>query len=129
MKTETNITEKKLAAKPPAWISDHAKTVWTSTHRDLARMGKPLLAIHHETLLAYCEACDLVRTSSAALRTEGFLVEAGRDGFRRHPAASTLISALTSVKTLASSLGLTPATWRKLPQPESDNEPNPFADL
>lgn len=124
----TNITEKKLAAKPPAWISEHAKTVWTSTHRELDRMGRPLLEIHRETLLAYCEACDLVKLSSAALRTEGFTVDGGRDGKRRNPAAATLISALTSVKTLASALGITPATWRKLPQPEQD-EFNPFADL
>lgn len=117
MKPETSTTEKKLSSAPPAWLSDHAKTVWKNTHRELERMGRPLLEIHRESLIAYCEACDLVRQASAALRTEGFTVDGGRDGLRRNPAASTLISALASVKTLAGSMGLSPATHGKRPQP------------
>lgn len=117
-----------IKSTPPAWLSDHAKTVWRETIETLEAEGRPLNRLNTQALTGFCDAAGLVRECAEVLARDGMTIDGGREGLKRHPAVTTRISALNSLRGYAIELGLTPGTAGRIPTPEKE-EPNEFADL
>jgi P27 family predicted phage terminase small subunit len=128
--TSTNRTMKdqKLNSTPPAFLPEHAQEVYRTTVKDLAASGRPLLVIHRESVIGLAQAADLAKQAGEEIRKTGFVMDGGREGVKRNPAISAQIAALASLKAFAAELGLTPGSFKKMPQIEEE-ERNEFADL
>jgi len=121
-------TDKKLSITPPAYLPEHAQTVYRNTVKDLAASGRPLLVIHREAVIGLAQAADLARQAGDEIRRTGFVLDGGREGVKRSPAIAAQIAALASLKAFCSELGLTPGSFKKMPHIKQD-ERNEFADL
>jgi P27 family predicted phage terminase small subunit len=121
-------TDKKLSSTPPAFLPKHAQEVYRTTVKDLAASGRPLLVIHRESVIGLAQAADLAKQAGEEIRKTGFVMDGGREGVKRNPAISAQIAALASLKAFAAELGLTPGSFKKMPQIEEE-ERNEFADL
>ena len=118
----------RLSKKPPVWLSDHAKKVWTDTISDLDAAGIPLLTIHRQAMIGFCSACSDLKEAGEILAKEGHLVDGGREGQKRHPAGSMRTQALTAVRAYSAELGLTPTSSGRLVIPTKPKS-NKFAEL
>lgn len=120
----TPTTGKTITSEPPEWLSDHAKTVWRQTLADLEEEGRPLGRLNAQALVGFCDAAGLVRECAETLALHGMTIDGGREGMKRHPAVTTRISALNSLRAYAIELGLTPGTAGriKITPPEEENE-------
>lgn len=104
-----------ITATPPAWLSAYAREVWVETVETLEIEGRPLNRLNLQTLTGFCDAAGLVRECSEVLARDGMTIEGGREGLKRHPAVTTRISALNSLRGYAIELGLTPGTAARIP--------------
>lgn len=120
----TNIT-----AAAPSWLSPHAKQVWKETVSAMKAERRPLGQLNRQALVGLCDAAGLVRECAEVLAREGMTIDGGREGQKRHPAVTTRISALNSLRAYAAELGLTPASSARLPEPPPRPEDNPFLHL
>jgi P27 family predicted phage terminase small subunit len=112
---------------PPDWLSEHAKTVWNQTLLNLANEGRFLSLLNYETLVAFCDAAGLVKQCAQQLEKDGMTIDGGREGLKRHPAVTTRISALNSLRAYAAELGLTPSASPRLPAKHIAPKDSPFA--
>ena len=108
-------TSSNITTEAPSWLSDHAKEVWRETIETLEIEGRPLNRLSLQTLTGFCDAAGLVRECSETLARDGMTIEGGREGLKRHPAVTTRISALNSLRAYAIELGLTPGTAARIP--------------
>lgn len=122
-----SITPANLTSDAPDHLCNHAKAVWRRTIADLQTENRPLHQLNRECLIGFCESSAIVRECGEILSREGYLVSGGRDGSRRHPAASIRISALQSLRAFAAELGLSPASSGRLPKPSTPAKVNKFA--
>lgn len=104
-------------AEPPDWLSKYGVEVWHRTLKDLAEAGRPVDRLNREAFVGFCDAAGLVAECSQVLAAEGMTIDGGREGKKRHPAVTTRISALNSLRAYAAELGLTPASSGRLPEP------------
>ncbi len=118
-----------LTGEPPDYLTGHAARVWRETIGDLEAEGRPIHRLNRQTLVGFCDACGIVRECSETLAREGHLVDGGREGSKRNPAASIRISALQAVRAYAAELGLSPASSGRLPKPPPPVRKSRFDDL
>lgn len=120
---------KTLTTEPPAELSgDVARARWTRTIETLADEGRQLPASNEGVLMAYSSAFQLLSECEAAIASDGLLVDGGRDGKRRHPALAGKTSALTSIRSLAAQLALSPTSAKGVVLPPVTTR-NPFQHL
>jgi len=122
------IAGENIGTTPPSWLSDHAKDVWCMTIQTLEIEGRPLALLNLQTFTGFCDSAGLVRECAEVLARDGMTIDGGREGMKRHPAVTTRISALNSLRAYAIELGLTPGTASRIPQTVVEEE-NPFAAL
>jgi len=118
-----------LTSEPPDYLTGHAARVWRETITDLEAEGRPIHRLNRQTLVGFCDAAAIVRECGETLAREGHLVDGGREGLKRNPAATLRISALQALRAFAAELGLTPASNARLPQPHVPEKKSKFADL
>lgn len=99
----------------PAWLSEHSQSVWRETIETLESEGRPLGQLNLQAFVGFCDAAGLVRECAEVLAKEGMTIDGGREGKKRHPAVTTRISALNSLRGYACELGLTPGTAARIP--------------
>ncbi len=105
-----------IPAKPPAWLSKHAKATWKTTIQNLKSADRTLPLAYHESFVGYCEASAIVREASELLAKEGLVIDGGREGKKRHPAVVVHAGGLAQLRGFADALGLTCAASARLPQ-------------
>lgn len=110
----SGITSTNITADAPSWLSEHAKAVWRETIETLEIEGRPLNRLNIQAFTGFCDAAGLVRECSETLARDGMTIEGGREGLKRHPAVTTRISALNSLRSYAIELGLTPGTTGRI---------------
>lgn len=118
-----------INATPPDWLGHHAKSVWRETIAALEAENRPLGQLNRQALVGLCDAAGLVRECAEVLGRDGMTIDGGREGMKRHPALTTRISALNSLRAYAAELGLTPSSSARLPQPPPPEDENPFSGL
>ncbi|MES2920190.1 MAG: phage terminase small subunit P27 family [Verrucomicrobiota bacterium] len=106
----SGISSPNITTDAPSWLSEYAKEVWRETIESLDAEGRPLNRLNIQTLTGFCDAAGLVRECSEVLARDGMTIDGGREGKKRHPAVTTRISALNSLRSYAIELGLTPGT-------------------
>jgi P27 family predicted phage terminase small subunit len=116
-----------LTSEAPSHLSDHAKDVWRTTIENLQSENRPLHQLNEEILIGFASSASIARECGEILAREGYLISGGRDGSRRHPAASIRMSALQSLRAFAAELGLSPASSGRLPKPSIAMKPNKFS--
>lgn len=114
-------------SEPPEWLSDHAKSVYSKTLTDLASEGRFLSLLNYQTLVAFSDAAGLVKQCAEVLDRDGMTIDGGREGLKRHPAVTTRISALNSLRAYAAELGMTPSASPRLPARYIAPKDSPFA--
>ena len=119
-----------LNAKPPGeLVGTVAKLRWKNTIHTLASENRKLPKSHEGILIGFCSSFQLLADCEASIRTDGLLVDGGRDGKRRSPALAGKIQALNAIRQFSAELGLSPASASRLPLPPIEEERNEFADL
>ena len=122
MNTELHLTE-----SPPATLTGHAaRERWTLTIHDLEAEGRKLPRSNEGVLIGYASAFQLLADCDEGLKTDGLLIDGGRDGKRRHPALAGKLQALAAIRGFGVQLGLSPTSAKGLPVPPVDPEPNPY---
>jgi len=114
-----------ISEKPPKHLTKVAAEVWRDTLKKVSSAGYQIDALDTEAFTAFCSAAATIRDCDALIEKDGLCVDGGREGVKRHPAASVKNSALTQLRAYASSLGLTASSRARLPaefQPEEENE-------
>ncbi len=114
-----------IAKTPPKHLNQTAAAIWKETLKTITASGYQIDQLDNEAFTAFCSAAATVRQCDELIERDGLCVDGGRDGIKRHPAASAKNAALTQLRAYANALGLTPASRAKLPaehQPEDYNE-------
>ena len=121
----TNGNRIPIATTAPKHLNKTAAAIWKDTLKTIAESGYQIDALDHEAFTAFCSAAATIRACDELIERDGLCVDGGREGIKRHPAASAKNAALTQLRAYANALGLTPASRGKLPsefQPEEYNE-------
>jgi|GEM_PF-5076820 len=114
-----------VSSAPPKNLNKIAAEIWRDTLKDVSAAGYQIDALDTQAFQAFCSAAATVRACDALLEKDGLCVDGGREGLKRHPAASVKNSALTQLRSYAAALGLTASSRARLPeefQPEEVNE-------
>lgn len=118
-----------LTVTPPKDLGSHGKEVWRWAVAVCKEAGRPLRKMHAEVLSGLCHASSDVISAGAIIERDGYLVEGGREGMKRHPATSIRAQALTIKRAYLAELGLTPTSSSRLPAGTSKQDENPFAEF
>lgn len=110
----SGFTSANITTDAPSWLSDHARAVWRETIETLEIEGRPLNRLNLQAFTGFCDAAGLVRECGEILARDGMTLAGGREGLKRHPAVTTRISALNSLRSYAIELGLTPGTTGRI---------------
>lgn len=111
---------------PPRWLKGEALACWKRIVPGLTRLDllKPEDA---EVLVTYCEMWADFVNASAAIRRDGYYIEA-KQGMLRHPAVGIKHQAARELRSIAAHFGLTPSTEQALSREGStDDGGNPFS--
>lgn len=128
---------KRLAPKPPTWLSREAKAEWKRVVPGLVRLDlvKPE---DRATLAAYCEVWARWVDATRDIHRNGLTVRnesTRKDGttsvwFTKNPSVAVAEQAETRLRQYANEFGLTPAGERNVSKRDDDrgsDEVNPFA--
>jgi P27 family predicted phage terminase small subunit len=118
-----------ISSKPPAHLNKIASEVWRDTLESVSAAGYQIDELDSQAFAAFCSAASTIRECDKLLERDGLCVDGGREGMKRHPAASVKNSALTQLRSYASALGLTASSRARLPQEFQPEEINPFDDI
>jgi P27 family predicted phage terminase small subunit len=118
---------RRIAPKPPTWLSREAKAEWNRVLPGLQRLDL-LKEEDRATLAAYCETWATWSEATRKVRTEGLTIEA-KQGVIPHPAVVIARTYGRELRAFANLFGLSPASEMQLGKlAESGGEDsNPFA--
>lgn len=116
---------RRIAPKPPTWLSREAKAEWTRVVPGLERLDL-LKEEDRATLTAYCETWSTFVEATRTVRREGLTIEA-RQGKLPHPAVGIARNAGRELRAFGNLFGLSPAAEMALGKVTGDgDEDNPF---
>lgn len=106
----------KLQEKAPKHLSGVARSTWETLVPQLNSQHL-VKQIDKNIMTALCEQVSIERLAYEAIEEKGVVLDSGR----KNPACQVLDSATAKVKSLAESLGLSPAARASLMNVQSDN--------
>ena len=104
------ITTAQSSIDPPNHLSDLATEIWNEVAPEMVKAGL-LTVLDRETLAVYCEE---VATYREAKKDKRKTTKNARGGDQPHPSVRRAKDAAAMIQKLASDLGLTPASRRRL---------------
>lgn len=119
-------TKTPIATKPPAHFGPIAAEIWKTTLKSVKNAGFQIDELDRQCFEAFCSASATIRECDAIIARDGLVVDGGREGLKRHPAAAVKNAALAQLRAYASALGLTASSRAKLPEDYQPEEPNEF---
>lgn len=117
-----------ISTTPPKHLNKVAGSIWTDTLKAVSAAGYQIDELDAQAFTAFCSAGATIRDCDALIEKDGLCVDGGREGLKRHPAASVKNSALTQLRSYAAALGLTASSRARLPQEFQPEEVNEFAE-
>jgi P27 family predicted phage terminase small subunit len=116
-----------ITTTPPKHLNKVAAQVWRDTLKEVQAAGYQIDALDTQIFTAYCSAASTIRACDELIERDGVCIDGGREGLKRHPAASAKNAALTQLRQYAAALGLTAASRARLPHEQHEEEENDFA--
>lgn len=117
---------RRIAPRPPTWLSAEAKAEWKRVVPGLERLDL-LKEEDRATLTAYCETWSTFVTATRTVRREGLTIEA-KQGTLPHPAVAIARNAGRELRAFGNLFGLSPAAEMALgKEPGGEDGGNPFA--
>lgn len=113
-----------LQTRAPKHLSGVARSTWESLVPQLNSQHL-VKAIDKNVMTALCEQVQVERWAYEAIEANGVVLDSGR----KNPACQVLDSATAKVKSLAESLGLSPAARASLMNVEVDNDDESTDDI
>lgn len=126
---------RRIAPRPPSWMSPEAKAEWRRVTPGLQRLDI-LKEEDRATLAAYCETWSQFVTATRTVSAEGITTEvtsvsaSGAETTRTvaHPAVAIARAAGRELRAYAAQFGLTPSSEQALARgADSGEDDNPFA--
>ena len=117
-----------ISTTPPKHLNKVASSVWRETLKSVSAAGYQIDDLDAQAFHAFCSAAATIRECDTLLDKDGLCVDGGREGLKRHPAASVKNSALTQLRSYAAALGLTASSRARLPEEFQPEEVNEFAE-
>jgi P27 family predicted phage terminase small subunit len=126
-KVKTPPNFRRVAPKPPTWLSREAAAEWRRVVPGLQRLDL-LKEEDRATLTAYCETWATFVEATRQVRREGLTIEA-KQGTLPHPAVGIARNAGRELRGFGNLFGLSPAAEMALGKVSADGEEdaNPFA--
>lgn len=126
-KVKTPPAFRRIAPKPPTWLSREAKAEWARVAPGLQNLDL-LKEEDRGTLAAYCETWATYVEAQRTVEREGLTIEA-RQGKLAHPAVGIARNAGRELRAWAGQFGLTPSAEGSLGRAAEDEEDaaNPYA--
>jgi P27 family predicted phage terminase small subunit len=116
---------RRIAPKPPTWLSREAAAEWRRVVPGLQRLDL-LKEEDRATLTAYCETWATFVEATKRVRAEGLTIEA-KQGTLAHPAVAIARNAGRELRAFANLYGLSPAAEMALGKVTGgDDDDNPF---
>jgi P27 family predicted phage terminase small subunit len=116
---------RRIAPKPPTWLSREAAAEWRRVVPGLQRLDL-LKEEDRATLTAYCETWATFVEATKTVRREGLTIEA-KQGTLAHPAVAIARNAGRELRAFANLYGLSPAAEMALGKVTGgDDDDNPF---
>lgn len=112
--------------KAPDHFGEIAAEIWKSTLKSVKKAGFQIDELDRQCFEAFCSAAATIRDCDRLLARDGLVVDGGRDGPKRHPAAAVKNAALVQLRSYATALGLTAASRARLPEEFQPEEPGDF---
>lgn len=118
---------RRIAPKPPSWLSREAAAEWRRVAPGLQRLDL-LKEEDRATLAAYCETWATFVLATRLVATEGLTIEA-KQGTLAHPAVAIARNAGRELRAFAGQFGLTPVAEMALGKVGDDGpeDENPFS--
>lgn len=126
-KVKTPPAFRRIAPKPPSWLSREASAEWRRVVPGLQRLDL-LKEEDRATLAAYCETWATFAAATRTVHREGLTIEA-KQGTLAHPAVGIARSAGRELRSFANHFGLSPSAEVALGKVGDDGgeDANPFA--
>jgi P27 family predicted phage terminase small subunit len=126
-KVKTTPAFRRVAPRPPTWLSREAAAEWRRVVPGLQRLDL-LKEEDRATLAAYCETWSTYVTAQRTVHREGLTIDA-KQGMLPHPAVGIARNAGRELRAFANLFGLSPASEMALGKAsgDGDEESNPFA--
>lgn len=126
-KVKTPPPFRRIAPKPPTWLSREAKAEWRRVVPGLQRLDL-LKEEDRAVLAAYCETWSTFVTATREVHAAGLTIEA-KQGTLPHPAVGIARNAGRELRAFAGQFGLSPSAELALGKVSDDGaeESNPFS--
>lgn len=116
---------RRIAPKPPTWLSREARAEWGRVLPELVRLDL-VKAEDRAALAAYCETWATFVDATRLVHRDGLTIEA-KQGMLAHPAVGIARNAGRELKVWANQFGLTPSAENALAIGDVDNgDSSPF---
>jgi len=118
---------KRIAPKPPTWLSREAKAEWNRVVPGLQRLDI-LKEEDRAALAAYCETWSTFVDATRVVKREGLTIVA-KQGMLPHPAVGIMRNSGRELRAFAAQFGLTPSAEMALGKVSDDGaeDDNPFS--
>ncbi len=118
---------RRIAPKPPSWLSREASAEWRRVVPGLQRLDL-LKEEDRATLAAYCETWATFVAATRTVHREGLTIDA-KQGTLAHPAVGIARNAGRELRSFANHFGLSPSAEMALGKVGDDGgeDTNPFA--
>ena len=124
-KVKTTPEFRRIAPKPPTWLSKEAAAEWRRVVPGLTRLDL-LKEEDRATLTAYCETWSTFVDATRQVRREGLTIDA-KQGTLPHPAVGIARNAGRELRAFANLFGLSPASEMALGKVTGgEDDDNPF---
>ncbi|MCZ2837150.1 phage terminase small subunit P27 family [Modestobacter sp. VKM Ac-2985] len=126
-KVKTPPPFRRIAPKPPTWLSREAKAEWRRVVPGLQRLDL-LKEEDRAVLSAYCETWSTFVEATRVVQREGLTIDA-KQGTLPHPAVGIARNAGRELRAFANQFGLSPSAELALGKVSDDGaeESNPFS--
>lgn len=126
-KVKTPPAFRRIAPKPPTWLSAEAAAEWRRVVPGLTRLAL-LKEEDRATLAAYCETWATFVRATRLVHAEGLTIEA-KQGTLPHPAVGIARNAGRELRAFAGQFGLSPSAEMALGKVADDGgeDANPFS--